>query len=102
MAKLVKVADTKDLTPGKADAYDVEGNRIAVFNVGGAFYAIDNTCTHAGVPLCHGYVEDCKVTCPAHEAVFDLKTGAALAPPAFEDVKTYKVVIEGSDIKIEL
>ena len=102
MAKLVKVAETKDLSPGDASAFDVEGNRVAVFNVGGTFYALDDTCPHAGGPLSEGQVKECKVTCPWHEADFDLKTGAVLSPPAFEGVKSYKVVVEGSDIKIEV
>ena len=102
MSRLVRVAETKDLTPGKATAVDVEGNRIAVFNVDGTFYAIDDTCPHAGGPLSEGQVNDCKVTCPWHEANFDLKTGDVLSPPAFEGVKSYKVVVEGNDVKVEL
>ena len=91
-------------TPGKAAAFDVEGLRIAVFNVAGNYYAIDDTCTHSGGPLCEGEVEPqvLKVTCPWHGADFDLKTGAALSPPAFDGVKSYKVVVEGSDIKVEV
>src|SRR2546427_11562814 len=102
MAKLVKVAETKNLTPGKATAVEVEGNRIAVFNVDGTFYAIDDTCPHAGGPLSEGQVEGDKVICPWHDAEFDLKTGEVLAPPAFEGVKGYKVVVEGDDVKVEL
>jgi nitrite reductase/ring-hydroxylating ferredoxin subunit len=102
MAKLIKVAETKDLSAGQAAAFDVEGNRIAVFNVNGTYYAIDDTCPHAGGPLSEGEVADGKVTCPWHEADFDLKTGAVLAPPAFEGVKSYRVVVEGNDVKVEV
>src|SRR5437867_10345036 len=102
MAKLIKVAQTTDLPPGKAAAFDVEGLRIAVFNVGGSFYAIDDTCTHSGGPLCEGEVSDGKVTCPWHGADFDLKTGNALAPPAFENVRSYKVVVAGNEVQVEV
>ncbi len=102
MATLVKIAETKDLAPGQAAAFDVEGNRIAVFNVNGAFYAIDDTCPHAGGPLSEGQLNGGKVICPWHEAEFDLKTGNVLAPPAFEGVKSYRVVVEGTDLKVEL
>src|SRR2546425_491663 len=102
MAKMIKVAETKDLPPGKAAAFDVEGLRIAVFNVGGNYYAIDDTCSHEGGPLCEGEVNDLKVTCPWHAADFDLKTGSALCPPAFEGVRSYKVTVEGNDIKVEV
>jgi nitrite reductase/ring-hydroxylating ferredoxin subunit len=102
MAKLIKVTETKDLPPGKAAAFDVEGLRVAVFNVDGSYYAIDDTCTHEGGPLCEGEVNGLKVTCPWHSADFDLKSGAALSPPAFDGVKSYKVVVEGSDLKVEV
>src|SRR5262245_44009209 len=102
MAKLFKVAETKDLPPGRASAFDVDGRRIAVFNVGGTYYAIDDTCPHNGGPLSEGEVAETKVTCPWHAAEFDLKSGEVLSPPAFEGVKSYKVVVEGNDIKVEV
>ncbi len=102
MAKLIKVAETKDLPTGQGAAFEVEGYRIAVFNCGGAFFAIDDTCPHAGGPLSEGSVEGCKVTCPWHGADFDLKTGAVLGPPADEGVRAYKVVVEGNDLRVEV
>ena len=102
MAKLIKVTQTGQVPPGKAAAFDVEGLRIAVFNVAGQFYAIDDTCTHSGGPLCEGEVCDLKVTCPWHGANFDLKSGEALTPPAFDAVRAYKVVVDGSDVQVEV
>ena len=102
MAKLIKVAETKDLPPGTAAAFQVEGQSIAIFNVDGAFYAIDDTCPHSGGPLSQGQVEGAKVTCPWHAADFDLRTGKVLGGPAFEDLRNYKVVVEGNDIKVEV
>lgn len=102
MAKLVKVTELSRLPPGSAAAFDVEGARIALFNVGGTIYAIEDTCTHAGASLAEGQVEGTRVTCPWHGAEFDLTSGSALTPPAFEGVRTFKVVVEGPDIKIEV
>ena len=102
MAKLVKIAETKDLPPGQAAAFDVEGQRIALFNVEGTFYAIGDTCTHRGGPLSEGSVAGTAVTCPWHGADFDLKTGTALGPPAPQGVPSFRVVIEGGDVKIEI
>ena len=102
MAKLIKIANANNLAPGKAAAAEIAGRRIAVFNVDGTFYALDDECPHAGGPLSEGHVKDCKVTCPWHEADFDLKTGAVLSPLAFEGVKSYRVVVEGSDVKVEI
>ncbi len=102
MPRLVKVADANQLPPGKATAVELDGTRIALFNVGGTFYALEDTCPHAGGPLSEGQVEGDKVICPWHDAAFDLKSGDLLAPPAFEGVKSYKVVVDGNDVKIEL
>ena len=102
MAKLVKIAETKDLTPGQAATFDVEGQKIALFNVEGTFYAVGDTCTHRGGRLSEGSVAGTTVTCPWHGADFDLKTGAVMRPPARQGVPSYRVVIDGGDVKIEI
>src|SRR5271167_5231446 len=99
MAKLLKIAKTK---PGQAAAFTVEGQRIALFNVEGTYYAIGDSCTHRGGPLSEGAVQGTKVTCPLHGADFDLKTGAVVGPPAQKGVPSYKVVVESDDIKVEV
>jgi len=70
--------------------------------VEGTYYAIADTCTQASGPLSEGEVQGTKVSCPWHGADFDLKTGAVLGPPAYEAVSSYKVVVEGDDIKVEV
>jgi nitrite reductase (NADH) small subunit len=68
MPKKVKVAKTGDLSPGQGKVFQAEGQTIALFNVDGSFYAIDNTCTHAGGPLGEGGLVGDEVTCPWHGA----------------------------------
>ena len=102
MPKLLKIAKTKDLPPGEAAAFTVEGQKIALFNVEGTYYAIGDTCTHRGGPLSEGEVQGTKVTCPWHGADFDIKTGAVLGPPAQNSVPSYKVMVDGDDIKVEV
>jgi len=102
MAKLVKIAEVKDVSPGQAAAFTAGDQTIALFNVGGTYYAIADRCTHAGGPLSEGDVQGTRVTCPWHGADFDLKTGAALGPPACEAASSYRVVVEGNDIKVEI
>jgi nitrite reductase/ring-hydroxylating ferredoxin subunit len=102
MAKLIKIAEVKDVLPGRAAAFTVEGERVALFNVAGTYYAIADTCPHADGPLSEGEIEGTKVACPWHGAEFDLTTGAVLSPPAYEGVRSYKVVVEGDDIKVEI
>jgi nitrite reductase/ring-hydroxylating ferredoxin subunit len=102
MGALTKVASTKDVAPGAAITLEVGGQRIAIFNVNGAFYAIGDTCTHRGGPLSQGKVEETTVTCPWHGARFDIRTGNVLSPPAPAGVASYKVVVEEGEIKIEV
>ncbi len=102
MAGFTKVADTKEIQPGTAKLVEVAGRKIALFNVDGQFYALDDTCTHRGGPLSEGSMEGDSVTCPWHGATFDIKTGQVQGPPAPKGVASFKVQVEGSDIKIEL
>ncbi len=102
MAKLIRIAGTKDLPPDQAAAFDVEGQRIALFNVEETFYAIGETCPHRNGPLSEGDIQGTTVTCPWHGAKFDLTTGKVLGPPAHEGVRSYKVVVEGTDIHVEV
>src|ERR1700756_624253 len=102
MGNLIEVAKTGDLEPGQGMCVEVEGKRIALFNVGGIYHAIDDTCTHVGGPLSEGEIEEHVVTCPWHGAQFDVKTGEVLGPPARKPLRAYKVQVEGDSIKIEV
>ena len=66
MAAYVKVANAADLQPGQAMSVTAGDRRVALFNVGGTCYAIDDTCTHRGGPLSEGALEKDVVTCPWH------------------------------------
>lgn len=96
---LIKV---DDLEPGHGVQVTVEDKVLAVFNVEGTFYAIDDTCTHARASLAEGPVAGNVVTCPWHGATFDIATGAALSDPASEGVKSYNVKVHGDGVFIEL
>jgi nitrite reductase/ring-hydroxylating ferredoxin subunit len=100
MATFVTVARTADLGPGQGKLVQVNGKRIALFNAGGRYYAIDDTCPHRGGPLSEGEVEGTAVVCPWHGAIFDLATGEVTRLPAAAGVATYDVRIEGEAIAI--
>jgi nitrite reductase/ring-hydroxylating ferredoxin subunit len=102
MPEFKKVARTEDIPAGKASMVEVDGKEVALFNVGGSFHAIDNTCTHVGGPLCEGEIEGSEVTCPWHGAMFDVTTGQVLGPPAASNVNRYNVRVDGADIEIEV
>ena len=101
MGTLVKVAEKKDLPGSSAKAVEVNGKQVALFNVGDKYYAIDDTCTHAGGSLAEGSIDGTEVTCPWHGATFDIASGKVTGAPAQDDVKVYNVIVEGEDIKIE-
>ncbi|MFQ5803204.1 MAG: Rieske (2Fe-2S) protein [Candidatus Methylomirabilales bacterium] len=101
MGEFIKVAQTKDIAVGKGILVELEGERIALFNVNGTFHAIGDTCTHAGGPLSEGDLDGDAVTCPWHGAQFDVKTGEVISPPAPEPVTSYRVKVEDADVLIE-
>lgn len=102
MGKLIEVAKAGDLEPGQGMCVEVEDRKIALFNVEGIYYAIDDTCTHVGGPLSEGECEEHVITCPWHGAQFDLKTGDVLSPPAKRPLRSYRVQVEGNSIKVEI
>ena len=102
MPKTVKVAQTSELSPGTGKVVEADGRSIALFNVEGAYYAIDNTCPHRGGPLGEGQLTGESVTCPWHGANFNVKTGAVTRPPAVTGVRSIVVKVEAGDVLVEL
>jgi 3-phenylpropionate/trans-cinnamate dioxygenase ferredoxin subunit len=102
MAEFVAIAKTNDVAPGTVQVFEVNGTRIALCNVDGSFYAIDDVCTHDGGPLDQGELEGDQIECPRHGALFDVKTGKALTLPAVLPVRTYPVEVEGDDVKVSV
>ncbi len=102
MAGFVKVAQSDEIAPGQGKMIEVGGKKIALFNVEGSFYAIDDTCTHRGGPLSEGSLDGKEVTCPWHGAIYDVITGEVLSPPAPKGVARYNVRVEGTDIEVEV
>jgi nitrite reductase/ring-hydroxylating ferredoxin subunit len=102
MGQLTTVASISEVASGQAIAVEVEGQRIAIFNANGEFHAIRDTCTHRGGPLSQGKVEGMVVTCPWHGAKYDIRTGKVLSPPAPADVRSYRVVVDGDELQVEL
>ena len=101
MADFVKVANLREIPPGGSKLVEVDIVRVALFNLDGEIYAIEDVCTHDGGPLVEGTVVDgCQVQCPRHGARFDIRTGAAVRFPAFEPTETYLVRVEKGAIWI--
>lgn len=101
MNQWIEVATADELAAtGKKVVY-VEGERISLYKIGDAIYAIGDICTHAHAFLSDGGFEDHKVICPLHGSQFDLRTGAALTMPAVVPVATYPVKLEAGKILIQ-
>jgi len=99
--EFVTVADLSELKPGDCKTVEADGRTIAIFNVAGAVYALDNVCLHQGGPLGDGDLDGDIVTCPWHGWQYNVCTGE-LCGDAASRVATYAVKIEGSAIKVAL
>ena len=102
MSDWVKIAKKSELPPGAKKLVDVGGRPVALFNVHGLFFAIDDICTHDGGPLAEGELRGNEIECPRHGARFNVETGEALSMPAFEPVATHAVKVEGDDVFVKL
>jgi 3-phenylpropionate/trans-cinnamate dioxygenase ferredoxin subunit len=100
MTDWIDVAAPEDIAPGTARVVDVDGVMVAVINLDGEFYAIEDVCTHDGGELASGCIEGEEIVCPRHGARFNIKTGAVTAPPAYEDVDTLPVRVEGGVVQV--
>ena len=100
MSPYATVAKTSDIPQGRGKAFTVKGKRIAIFNDGGIFYALDNACAHALGPLGRGRVKNGLVSCPVHGYAYDVKTGACQTDPRLH-VTSYEVVVEGDQIQVK-
>ena len=98
----VKVCTVADIADNGMKSFDVDGEPVLVAKVNGEYFSIADTCSHAMAYLSEGeLLPDCQVQCPDHGAVFDLRTGEALALPAVSPVEAYKVSVDGDDVFVE-
>jgi len=102
LSDFVSIAKVAETPPGTISVHEVGGVRIALCNVNGRFYAIDDVCTHDGASLDQGELQGQLVECPRHGAKFDVTDGRAVVLPAVRPVKTYAVQVDGDDVKISI
>jgi 3-phenylpropionate/trans-cinnamate dioxygenase ferredoxin component len=100
MSEFVRVGRAADLPPGSVTQVEVGGHLVALANVDGQFYAIDDTCTHEEASLSEGGLLSEIVVCPKHGSRFNVKTGRVLSLPAVRSVAVYPVRVEGGDVLI--
>jgi len=100
MSQYRKVCLVTEISNGRTKCIERGGKKIAICNVDGEFYAIDDFCTHAYASLSDGNLCGEEIECPLHGARYNVKTGAATAPPAIQAVATYPVRINGEYVEI--
>ncbi len=102
MAPYVPVAQISEIPSGQAKTVQAGGRPIALCNVNGTFYAIENRCSHDDGPLGEGMLADHRIECPRHGAQFDVTNGQALTLPAVRPVHVFPVKVEGTQIFVEV
>lgn len=94
MTGWVAAGAADDWPDGSCKVVDVDGVAVAVVRVGEDFHAIEDVCTHDGGQLTGGRICGYEIECPRHGARFDLRSGAALCPPAYEATAVFPIRID--------
>lgn len=79
---------------------DVDGTDVAIFNIKGQFYAIEDVCTHDGAEIASGVLDGDEIICPRHSARFCVKTGEVKCAPAYENLVTFPIKLENDRIQV--
>ena len=98
--EFISVGTKEELVDGQKLFVEVDDLPIVIMNVAGQYYAIADVCSHDDGPVGEGNIEDFEIICPRHGARFDIRTGRALALPAFVDIPVYPVRLVGDEIEI--
>jgi nitrite reductase/ring-hydroxylating ferredoxin subunit len=102
MSELTKICSTSEVADNSVKSFEVGNNVIAVYNLGGTYYATDNECTHGAASLADGVLEDDIIECTLHFGAFNVKTGEAVQAPCFTPLRTYKVVVQNGQVMVDL
>src|SRR5262245_5534367 len=102
MARFVEVAKKSEIPENGAIGVETEGKRLALINLNGEIYAIDDDCPHEGGPLSEGTISGEDIVCRWHSSHFNIKTGRVSMDPATSNVATYRVHIVGDAVEVEI
>jgi nitrite reductase/ring-hydroxylating ferredoxin subunit len=102
MPRFVEVAKRSQIPEGGAMGVEVEGKNLALVNVKGEIYALDDSCPHEAGPLSEGRIVGEDIECPWHRSCFNIQTGRVTRDPALEGVTTYKVRLTGDVVEVEV
>ena len=106
MSDWINISSQAEFGEGQSRLVEVDDTRIAVFNLDGEYFAMEDVCTHDGSPLLgcglepEDLIEGDEVICPRHGARFSIRSGEALSPPAYEPICTFSVRVEDGMVQI--
>jgi 3-phenylpropionate/trans-cinnamate dioxygenase ferredoxin subunit len=98
------ICPVDELPAGEKRLVEVDDLEIGVFNCNGAYYAVEDRCSHDDGELVEGELdaEECTIECPRHGSRFDLKTGNPVNLPAYVPIDTFSVTVDGGVIRVEV
>jgi nitrite reductase/ring-hydroxylating ferredoxin subunit len=102
MPTRIELCSTSDVEIGAALRVEKDDLTLAVFNLDGEFFVIDDACTHGPGSLSEGYVEGDIIECNFHNGQFNIKTGEVVSPPCMVPVKTYRAIVDDGKVFIEV
>jgi nitrite reductase/ring-hydroxylating ferredoxin subunit len=102
MPSKIELCTIDEVAVGTALKVEKEGLVLAVFNVDGEFYVLDDLCTHGPGSLSEGYIEGDVVECNFHNGQFNIRTGEVVMPPCMIPAKTYLTTVENGKVVIEV
>lgn len=102
MSERIELCKTEDVAEGTAIKVETNDLILAVFNLNGAYYVIDDTCTHGPGSLSEGPICGEVVECNFHNGSFNIKTGEVVDPPCMIPIKTYVTKVENDTVFIEV
>lgn len=98
--EFIPIAEVEEVGDGDRLFIEIDGAMIALFNLGGEYYAIADLCSHDDGPVAEGDLEGHEIICPRHGARFDIRSGEVLSLPAAVDIPAYPVRVEDGEIQI--
>jgi 3-phenylpropionate/trans-cinnamate dioxygenase ferredoxin subunit len=98
----VAAGEPEAIAEGEVAVVDVDGRKIALCHTLGAFYAVDDVCSHDGGPLGQGHVDGKRIECPRHGAMFDVTTGKPLTLPAVRPIKSYETRVVDGQVEVNI
>ncbi len=98
----ISVANSREIQANKVYCFNINDTAILLCKVNDEYYAVHNKCTHADATFDKGRLRSHKLLCPLHGAIFDVRDGSVLSPPAFQALQTYEVITDGAKIKVKI